>query len=162
MCERDRERRGARQRGDRAHMVPLRPGDQIVRPQRSTFRAVGRHSRQRVITWHVEQHRHQECAEEIKQAAGNDIRGAGFVPAQNRCDAQEHAQHDHPQKRCEKPGIDDDDINRLHGGDAVCRRDRAERLHYQDREGKEEPRHETATKSRHEHRKIHQAARLHD
>ena len=131
------EQRSSRQGRNRAHVIPVRPRREVAAPQVGANGAVRRNGCQRVVQRHIEKHRHQEGADEIKQRAGKQEHGAGLLPGDQRHSNEKRAQRRRSHERAEEQRVDDHDIDGLHRGDAMRGRKTSERAHDEGREGKE-------------------------
>jgi hypothetical protein len=107
--------------------------------------ALDAYPRQRLIQWHVEQHRHQNGADEIERTAGKETGGAGRAPRQQRRDDEDDASRRGSEQRRHEPGIDRGDIDGLHARDALLGRQAGEGVHHERREGEEDAGNQPAT-----------------
>jgi hypothetical protein len=77
----------------------------------------------------IEHHRHEDCADQVKETAGNEVDGGRPRPS-NKCgNRQQNGERGRSEERGEKQRLQDRDVDGLHYGNATGRRQAPEGLH---------------------------------
>ena len=135
-CGAEQSRRGKRRYGP--NVVPGRPAGHVAGPQARAV-GVGRCDRcKRLIPGHVEHNRHQQGADQIEHAAGEQVNDTRFVPPHQSGDQGKNASRPRPKESYHKPWIQHRDVDGLHGGNTLAAGKTSEGLHHEGGKGKED------------------------
>jgi hypothetical protein len=143
-AKRVNEGRTSRKGRYRPNVVPRRPTDNVFGPYVRRVRACRVSGRKRCVLRHVESGRHQHRSEKIQSAAHKQIASARPAPSEQRRYGQSGAEHGGAKKCSEKPWIDDRDIYRLHGSNALGWWERSESLYHERRKREKDAGHQSA------------------
>src|SRR5439155_19285619 len=124
-------------------MVPRGPILQIIRPNTTSIGTRGIDRGKRIVQGHIACNCHENRADEIKQAANEQITSARFLPADERTNGKHQTTNRAAKKHGEEPSIKHDEANRLHARYSLRRRNASQSPHNEIRKSEKDSSHKT-------------------